>query len=185
MASYRYHAFFLVGATPWIASGLDGVLSRLRCDRPNPATAIPVVASLVACGMLWSFHPPLPATRGSIATGKYPLQAVRLLRERRAQGRALVWFGWIGYALWELSPGISPFIDPRMLDDAPLRPYTHMIWSTPEGRREMDRERIAWVLLPFRSNAGEEYPLHTVLRGDARWRTVFAWDRGALYERRN
>jgi hypothetical protein len=70
-----------------------------------------------------------------------------------------------------------------MLDDARLRPYTHMIWATPEGVSALEASGIDWVLLPFRSAADEPYPLHALLRMSPSWRTALQWDRGALYER--
>jgi hypothetical protein len=58
-----------------------------------------------------------------------------------------------------------------------------MIWGTPEGMAAFERERFAWVLLPFVSPTGEVYPLHRILRARADWALEYAWGDGALYRR--
>ena len=41
-----------------------------------------------------------------------------------------------------------------MLDDAALRPYTHMIWATPEGMAAFEGAGFSYVLLPWSSPTG-------------------------------
>lgn len=175
LISYRYHAFFLVGAGPWIAEGL-GVLERRRLapgGRRGPAAAGALAVAFA--GLLLLQNRPLQALRAPVAPGRFPEAAMEHLRDVGAEGRALIWFDWSGYALWECAPGIVPFVDPRMLDDAMLRPYTHMIWATPEGLAALSAGGIRWVLLPHRSRAGEPYPLHRVLRSSPDWAVAYQW----------
>jgi hypothetical protein len=181
--SYRYHSLYLIGAGPWIAQGLTGLEARLRPPFIRAARLAPIPLAALSAALLFWTQPPLQALRGAVNEGRVPRVATEHLRSVGAQGRALVWFEWSGFALEECAPAVTPFVDPRMLDDALLRPYTHMIWATPEGLAALDRSGVDWVLLPFQNARGESYPLHAVLRQSLVWKTELSWDRGALYRR--
>jgi hypothetical protein len=178
--SYRYHAFLVLLATPWLAVALwespDGPLRRSRLVAGAAACAL-AVAIVAATGG------PLRALRESVAAPRVPAAAVERLRAAGVEGRALVGFDWSGYVLWEAWPKVVPLVDPRMLDDAALGPYTHMIWATPEGLALLDRSAIAAVLLPFRSPTGDVYTLHGVLRARPDWAVEYVWPGGTLYRR--
>lgn len=177
-ASYRYHAFLVVMGTPWIAEALAAPAAR-RSVREAAARGAVVLA---LCLLAWQ-HEPFAARREPVLASRVPAAAAERIRAGGLRGTVLSSFDWGGYLLWELFPAVRPFVDPRMLDDAALRPYTHMIWATPEGLAAFERLRFDLVLLPFVSPTGEVYPLHQILRARPGWRLDFAWEGGALYRR--
>lgn len=179
--SYRYHVFFVLLACPW--------LSVAVWERPGPAGARRgkilggAAAGALAAAVVAATGGPLVGLREPIASSRFPIAATERLRETHVTGRVLVWFAWSGYLLWEGWPRVTPVVDPRMLDDGALGPYTHMIWATPEGVARLERQDLSAVLLPFQSPTGEVYPLHRVLRARADWSVDYVWPGGALYRR--
>lgn len=183
LTSYRYHLFFVIVCAPWLAVALGDLAGRGSARAAGIGARVAVACAALPIVALLAWRTPLAARRGTVAEGAFPVEAARYLRDRGLEGRILGWFNWSGYLLWTTFPRVRPFLDPRMLDDAALGPYTHMLWATPEGIQAFDEGRFELVLLPYRSAAGEPYPIHVLLglRGD--YRPVFRWPEGALYAR--
>lgn len=179
--SYRYHAFFVVLACPWL---VVAIWSRheARFARRGKLLA-GVAAGALAGAVVGSAGGPLGALREPVAQSTVPAAAAAQLRASGVTGRALVWFGWAGYLLWDAWPGVTPVVDPRMLDDGALAPYTHMIWATPDGVGRLEAEDLSAVLLPFQSPTGDVYALHGHLRSRADWTVEYVWAGGVLYRR--
>lgn len=179
--SYRYHAFLVLLATPWLAAAFwDGAAGRSR--RRGPLLALAVALALAGV-VVRARGGPLGALREPVAAGTVPAAAVEAMVAGGVEGRALVAFDWAGYVLWAAWPRVVPVVDPRMLDDRALGPYTHMIWATPDGLAALEAARLSAVLLPFRSPTGEVYALHGVLRTRRDWAVEHVWPGGALYRR--
>ena len=181
VTSYRYHAFFVLVACPWLAIA---AFERAGSGARRATVVAGLVAAALACAVSVAWGGPLAALREPVTASRLPIEAVARLRSAGMSGRALVWLDWSGYVLWREWPRITPFVDARMLDDAALAPYTHVIWATPEGLAFLDAANLSSVLLPFRSPTGDVYALHAVLRARSDWMIEYGWPGGALYRRR-
>jgi hypothetical protein len=181
LSSFRYHAFLVLIATPWLAVVLWRESTRwVRAFRIVTGAFTGVAAALFVA----SNGGLLGALREPVEWSLFPVEAMARLRARPVEGRVLAWFTWSGYVLWEGWPRVMPVVDPRMLDDAALAPYTHMIWATPEGLRFLDEGRVSAVLLPTRGLDGEPYPLPAVLSARGDWMLEYAWPDGILLRRK-
>lgn len=179
--SYRYLVFLLVVATPYAAEGLTRLVARL--PRPagtrasRAAGAAIVLATLVLLLVNHGGH-----SRGGVEPQRYPGELARTASA--LQGRGFNFMNWGGYLLWHV-PALTPYIDGRMLEDARLVPYTHMLWASPQGQLWFEREGFDWVLIPYFDQHGEIYGLHRYLAQHPLWRLQAQHGNDRLYARQD
>ena len=181
VVAYRYFAFFLFLAAPYIAKGLP---------MPERIKSLPVGWSAASvAGLIWLLlgvvYPKTGLQQDAINQAKYPVSAVKYLNATGSAGRVFNHINWGGYLLWH-APKVQVFMDGRMLDDRRMTPYTHVLWATPQGRAWFDQAGFDLVLLPYRNPlTNEYYPVHDYLQGSGNWRVLYRWEAGALYGRNN
>lgn len=174
--AYRYFAFLLVVASPYVARGLSGQRPSGGSDWPPLRLAGAAVLALGVSVAAFRAHDP-----GPVDARRFPQAASDRLRALDARGRVFNLMDWGGYLIWR-NPQLRPYIDGRMLDAARLTPYTHMLWATDQGRAWFDQAGFDWVLLPPANRfSGEPYALHRVLQARADWVLVHSDPVGMLY----
>ena len=57
---------------------------------------------------------PLKRTRVEIDPSKFPVQAMRMLKEQHVKANALIYWDWAEFAIWHLHPDTKVFIDGRL-----------------------------------------------------------------------
>lgn len=184
--SYRYLVFLVVVALPYAGAGLDALAKDLALPKDKGWVDSPLAAIgarwstlLVALLLLGLLLGPYSADRTQIFTSRYPVELGTHLEGQ--QGKVMSVMRWGGYLLW-LNPALVPYVDGRMLDDAKLQPYTHMLWATPAGVPWFMQQDFAWVLLPQRAPTGEPYQLTAYLRQHPGWRLVAQNAQGVLFK---
>lgn len=160
IVSYRYLAFFMIIALPWVASVLP--VPRLSAGQGRLLSASVPVLALLAIGLgLYSGRVP----GFGVDERLFPVQAVQVMQARGLRGKVFSAMRWGGYMLWQTYPALTPWTDGRMLDMQRFPPYTHMLWATPQGIPLFAAEQFDYVLLPERNRfGGEVYGLHGYLR---------------------
>lgn len=183
LSAYRYIPFFALYAAPLLARALgERVEASKRWAVPAAAAALLAAATLLTWGAAQG-----ALFRGGIAAGLYPVELVRSLAASGAAGRAFNTLNWGGYLGWELAGRVTPYIDGRMMEPARVRPYTHILWMTPEGRDAFERARFDIVLIPHRNAlapAQGAYPLAAYLARHPEWRLAGRDAKGMLFLRR-
>jgi len=124
------------------------------------------------------------AFQGSLQPGRFPQGEVEHIRSEGLGGRVLNHLDWGGFLLWYLHPDVRPFIDSRthffMGGEGHPNPnrlifakYTHMLWTTPQGKAVLEQEGFDLVLMRG-ANAvtGERYPLVSYLARHPGWRRL-------------
>jgi hypothetical protein len=182
LGGLRYVPFFVLLASPYVALAARQQLERLKAP-PQLAWALAVIAG----GAVLLARPgPGGFFERGLAPRRFPEAAIAALEESGARGRVFSSLEWGGFVLWHLQPEVVPFVDGRMLDPRKLVPYTHILWTTPEGIAFFSRGRFDFVLIP-RANrfSGETYPLNGYLLGHPGWRVLHEDELGYLFARRS
>ncbi len=182
VVSYRYLAFFLFLAAPYVLAGL-GRLSPTR-----PVVSSRLMHRLVAGVLLLLLL--VGAWRGSLFRGglqgaAYPVAMADFLERQGAEGPAFNTLEWGGYLLWRLAPRLRLYIDGRLLDLTRFPPYTHMLWATPQGQRAFEASGFRWVILPWHGRFDpQRYRLIDYLHRRPDWRLVYRDAQGVVFARR-
>ncbi len=149
--AYRYMILFVCVSAPYLAASLTPSGRRLAARLP-PVLArhgeALLLGLLLALGLWQGARGAL--FQGGVLAQRFPEAAVAELADRDARGRVFSTLEWGGYLLWHLHPAVTPYIDGRMLQSARLRPYTHMLWATPEGLRNFTAADFDLVVMPER-----------------------------------
>ncbi len=184
ISSYRYFAFLLFLAAPYLMLGLGRLMpARLsgavtaRWTSLLAATALLVVlASGVTRGMVF---------QGGLHKGAYPVTIADFVEEEQLRGRAFNNLEWGGYLLWRLGGQIQPYIDGRMLDMSRFPPYTHILWATPQGVQLFNRSNFQLVVLPYHGRFdAQRYKLIDYLAARRDWRLAYRDAQGVVFVRR-
>jgi hypothetical protein len=110
---------------------------------------------------------------------------VAFIETNKLGGRIFSSMNWGGYLIWNLPDRVSVFIDGRVLDPERMIPYTHILWTTPEGRRFFEQENFDLALVPYGNVlSGERYPLVDYLKNHPDWQAVYQDAAGYLFVRR-
>jgi hypothetical protein len=187
-SSFRYFAFFLFVAAPYVAAGLHELM-RARID-PSRRVAwvgnVLLVVLLLAVLVIGSARGVL--FRGGLYQPAYPVAiadfVARQVAENGLQGRAFNNMEWGGYLLWRLPPQVQLFIDGRMLDETRFPSYTHMLWATPQGVRLFEQAKFRLVILPYHGRYDpQRYQLIDYLASQAGWRLAYRDAAGVVFVR--
>lgn len=179
---YRYFAFLVFVAGPYLAVGLGLTLHRVspqfeRVRAQANAVLIAVALSALGLGVTngWALH-------GGVNDAFAPVKTTEFLRTNRFAGRVFNHMQWGGYLLWELTPQVRVFVDGRLLDRDVFDAYTHMLWATPSGVALLKSGEFDAVALPLTNRfTHERYALHDALAANPEWREVFRSDEGVVY----
>ena len=182
--SYRYLAFFIFIAGPYLALGLTHTLTvkpRFAIPHYGVAMLLMLAGVAIAFGMQNGV-----ALRSEVNRSLFPIAALDSLGDQNFTGKIFNHMQWGGYLLWRLPSDSHLYVDGRMLDSARLEPYRHILWATPSGIELLHREQFDVVMLPPSNRfTGERYALIDYLRTQRDWRMEYQ-DRDALvFMRRN
>lgn len=179
MLAYRYVAFLIAIGLPYVIRGWStGLAVRFA---PRSRIVGLAVAGILALALAAGHVARLP--HGGVSQRWFPLEAAEALKALDAHGRVFNFMAWGGFLIWHV-PGLQPFIDGRMLDPRRLTPYTHILWTTPEGLDWFRRGNFSWVVLPPRNRFSQEpYALHGVLQADPRWHLTKVTPVSRVYRR--
>jgi hypothetical protein len=114
--------------------------------------------------------------------------AVAYLRTWEIPGRLFTNYGWASYAIHQLWPRVSVFIDGRseVYGDAAVQQYLEILQSSVRAREAIETHRIDLVLLP-RQYASDRLRkrrgILAVVEGDPRWGLLHEDDHARLFGR--
>lgn len=178
---YRYFAFVVFIAGPYIALGLSSVKTNALKPKLESVvtTAIGVIAAvLLVIGIVNRW-----ALRGGVNETMFPVAATKVLRQH--DGKIFNHMQWGGYLIWHLYPYAQVYIDGRVLDRDKFDRYTHILWATPSGIDLLRQEQFEIVMLPLRNRfTGERYPLPNYLERTERWDVIYQDADTRVYRRR-
>jgi hypothetical protein len=181
----RYLPFLIFVGAPYVAVGLSRGATRFLAERASgharwfePLTCLALVVSLLVG---WRYD---AIFQLGISEARYPIQAVRSLRQAGVTGRAFNLMEWGGYLLWHSYPRLRPYIDGRMLDSNLLVPYTHILWTTPKGVVWFEKEQFDLVIIPIHEPfSGEPFALPRYLARRPEWRMFYNDQRVVVFVR--
>jgi hypothetical protein len=183
ISAYRYFAFFLFLAAPYVAAGLSRGFAVFAAARAAPvagvvAALLLVLALAVGAGRGLLF-------RGGFYAAAYPVRIADFIARQGLHGRAFNSLEWGGYLLWRLAPRVQLYIDGRMLDQRRFPPYTHILWATPQGRQWFAQAGFSLVILPYHGRFDpQRYPLLDYLGTRSDWQLAYRDDQGVVFVRR-
>ena len=180
VSAYRYIPLFALLAAPYVAASLNRMLSRVN----PPAVAVNLCVLIVALVFLGYGFKQERVFQHGLSEQKFPVGAVAFIKANKLSGKMFNTMNWGGYLIWHLPGTATVFIDGRMLDPNRVPPYTHILWTTPEGQRFFEQANFDLVLLPY-SNvfSGERYPIVDYLLHRPDWRAVYQDSAGYLFAR--
>jgi len=181
LTGYRYIPLFVLLAGPYVADSFGRLMSHI--NPPSlPVNLFVLVFSLVFLG--YGFKQERIFQNGLLEE-RIPAGAVAFIQANKLGGKMFNTMNWGGYLTWQLSGAVTVFIDGRMLDPKRLIPYTHILWTTPEGRSFFEQENFDLALVPY-GNAftGEHYPLVDYLKSRPDWLPAYRDATGYLFVRR-
>lgn len=182
LSSYRYFAFFLFIAAPYVMWGIGRLLpARLTTlDTPLRLAVAGVLSAVLVAGIVRG-----SLFQGDVQAAAFPVAMADFLQRQGAQGPAFNNLEWGGYLVWRLAPRVQPYIDGRMLDLARFPPYTHMLWATPQGRRLFAASGFRLAILPWHGRFDpQRYGLIDYLDARRDWRLVYRDAQGVVFARR-
>ena len=176
--SYRYLAFFIFIAGPYLAVGVSHALKvtpRFSMPRYGVALLLLLAVATITLGTQNRV-----ALHSDVNRSLFPVAAVDTLGSENIAGKIFNHMQWGGYLLWRLSPAAHLYVDGRMLDSARLEPYRHILWATPSGIALLRREQFDVVMLPPSNRfTSERYALVDYLRMQPEWHMQYQ-DRDAV-----
>ena len=182
LSSFRYFIFFLLIAAPYVALGLQAFVSRwasVRSQNLFHGSLIFLLLGLLVTGVVRG-----EMFRGGFLEQKHPVAMADFVVEKNLQGRSFNNMEWGGYLLWRLSPQVNIYIDGRMLDQTRFPPYTHILWATPQGIQQFERENFQLVMMPLHGQYDpQRYKLIDYLRTRPEWQLVYRDARGVVFKR--
>ena len=181
VTAYRYIPFFVLLAAPYVAGSLERMLRRFR----PPAGAVNLTVLIIALALLgYGFKQGRVFQHGT-PENRFPTGAVAFIKANQLGGKIFSSMNWGGYLIWNLPDRVSVFIDGRVLDPERLIPYTHILWTTPDGQRFFEQENFDLALVPYGNVlTGERYPLVDYLKNHPDWQAVYQDAAGYLFVRR-
>ena len=124
------------------------------------------------------------AFQQGIRPNHFPQGAVAFMQQNGLGGKIFNAFSWGGYLNWTLYPQSKAFIDGRVLDKQPFRDYTHILWATPYGIRQLENYQFDYVLIQYANVfTGEEYKLNDYLLHNPQWQVIYRDQLGYLFAR--
>ena len=183
VSAFRYFAFLIILAGPYVAVGLTRGYAVFSARRARP------IVDAIAAGVL-VLALAVGGSRGLLFQGgfyraAYPVAAADFVKHQDLRGRAFNSLEWGGYLLWRLAPAIQLYIDGRMLDQQRFAPYTHMLWVTPQGLQWFEQADFDLVILPHHGRFDpERYKLLDYLATRRDWVMVYRDTQGVVYQRR-
>ncbi|MFZ2542030.1 MAG: hypothetical protein WAW75_09715 [Gallionella sp.] len=181
VTAYRYIPLFALLAAPYVAGSLERMLRRFR----SPAAVVNLAVLIIALALLgYGFKQGRVFQHGTLEN-KFPTGAVAFIKTNQLSGKIFNSMNWGGYLIWNLPDRVSVFIDGRVLDPERMIPYTHILWTTPEGQRFFERENFDLALVPYGNVfTGERYPLVAYLQNHPDWQAAYQDAAGLLFVRR-
>lgn len=184
ISSYRYFAFFLFLAAPYLVLGLGRLLpaglGHFATSRRVLALVAVVLLAVLATGVVRG-----TVFQGGLQERAYPVTIADFVEREKLGGRAFNNLEWGGYLLWRLGGRVRPYIDGRMLDMARFPPYTHILWATPQGVQWFDRLGFQLVILPYHGRFDpQRYKLIDHLSRRRDWRLAYRDAQGVVFVRR-
>jgi hypothetical protein len=181
MTAYRYIPFFVLLAAPYVAGSLERMLRRYT----PPAAAVNLAVLIITFALLgYGFKQGRVFQHGTLEN-KFPAGAVAFIKANRMGGKIFSSMNWGGYLIWSLPDRVSVFIDGRVLDPERMIPYTHILWTTPDGQRFFEQGNFDLALVPYGNVfTGERYPLVAYLQNHPDWQAVYQDESGYLFARR-
>ena len=178
--SFRYYAFFLLVASPYLMAGLNTLVKvSPRLTLATQATVLGMIVTLFAILLASG-----PAPRGGILADRYPTQLAQYVKDSRVGGLSFNTLEWGGYLIWQLSPRVVPFIDGRMLDGSRFAPYTHMLWATTQGQEFFNRIGFDLVIVPHVGKYNSRpYSIIQYLDRHPDWKLAFRDSQGVVFVR--
>jgi hypothetical protein len=183
VSAFRYFAFLIFLAAPYVAAGLSRGFSFLSVRRAR-TIAEGVMAAVLVLGLV------VGGARGLLFQGgfyqtAYPVAIADFAEQQGLRGRAFNSLEWGGYLLWRLAPNAKLYIDGRMLDQQRFAPYTHILWATPPGLQWFERENFDLVILPHHGRFDpERYKLIDYLAARRDWVMLYSDAQGVVFQRR-
>lgn len=182
VSSFRYFIFFLFIAGPYVALGLQAFVNRWKPIRSHNMIHGFMILSLL--GLLVAGFMRGNLFRGGFLEQQYPVAMADFVMEKGLQGRSFNNLEWGGYLLWRLSPQVKMYIDGRMLDQTRFPPYTNILWATPPGVQQFERENFQLVMMPYHGRYDlQRYTLIDYLRTRPEWGLVYRDAKGVVFLR--
>jgi uncharacterized membrane protein YidH (DUF202 family) len=185
--SARNIPLFAIVAAPILSETVAGILSGMKrwnkvetnilkieqSLRGNTWIAVSVLLAVVALSM--------PAMQAYYAfdAAVFPIKAVNWLENHPQDGNVFNHFPWGGYLLYRQWPERLVYIDGQtdFYGEALTREYEQIISTSQGWKTTLDKNKIKWVIVPFKSN------LANVLTGKG-WEAIYQ-DEIAVVLRRN
>ncbi len=183
-SSFRYFAFFLFLAGPYIARGLQDAVNTLPALPAGFRQAGQALWLLVLLGVLGTGLWRGELFRGGFYQQRYPVAIADFVQQNHLRGRAFNTLEWGGYLLWRLTPQVTPYIDGRMLDEERFAPYTNILWATAPGIAWFEHEDFQLVIMPYHGTFDpQRYKLLDYLRSRPRWHLLYRDAKGVVFVR--
>ncbi len=159
-----------------------------KCTNPllviKPLKYIIPLIILIGTFTLLQINYKTASVPNNINTSRYPIVLSRHCSDENLRGYMFNYFGWGGYLIWNLYPGIKPYIDGRMLDDSKLDKYMSILWATKEGIQYFKNEHFDYVMIPyFKPGTKQVYALNLYLQNQADWIAIYRGNHGLLYRK--
>jgi len=137
-------------------------------------------------GFQWS---ELDRVGGSLVPSAAPIE---FMRDQRVAGRLLTEYSWAGYAIYQLWPSVTVFLDSRseVYGDELLDLIYEMRSDAALAHRALEQYAVDLVLVecrnyPYDDRLGLNAGILGAVSGDPAWGLLYFDDRSALYARRS
>ena len=184
VSSFRYFAFFIFLAAPYVVKGLDAAIKERLAISARIRSLLQSLFMLLLVGLFI-----VGLARGILFQGGflrvlYPVEIAEFVKQNNLRGRMFNNMEWGGYLLWQITPQVTPYIDGRMLDEKRFPPYTNMLWASPAGIAWFEREGFQLVVMPYHGRYDPQtYKLLDYLRTRPEWRLVYRDAKGVVFVR--
>ena len=178
ITSYRYIPLFVLLSAPYVAASLSRLLSAFKL----PAVAVNL--SVVAISLLFLGYglQQNKLFQHGLKDARFPVGAVNFIKTHHLGGKIFNAMNWGGYLIWNLPNSTTVFIDGRLLDPDRVMPYTHVLWTTVQGRRFFEQAHFDLVLVPHGNViSGERYPIVDYLLHHPGWEAAYQDNAGYLF----
>jgi len=180
LTAYRYIPLFVLLAAPYVAASLNR-FCRVRLS----VLAVNLFALVASLSFSIYGYVQGDTFQHGIQERRFPQGALAFIKASHLGGKVFNSMNWGGFLTWNLKGKVTVFIDGRMLDPRRLVQYTHILWTTPEGREFFEQGNFDMVLLPYGNEfSGEKYPVLTYLINHPAWQVAYQDSLGFLFVRR-